>query len=386
VKTRPARIPDVAEPVLSLLLDGRALGGAGGFRGLGTYVRELVAGLARVDSLDVTVTAGPGSALPANVSRLDLPQRGPDRWATAEHHARLALALTRNRASVFHSPAQDPPGRVGRPWVQTVADLLPLLSEEPTYLAERRRWRRWAGRVRSADAVVTFSQHGADQVCSLLDVEPTRIHVIPLAAGTRFRPRSDGPDPILPADRPRPYPYVLNVAEYAPHKGYRQLAQLAGALESAGLPHRVVIAGRLAPQWNSAREQDLSVAGPGARARIELADWVPDLSGLYQGADALVSTSRHEGFGLPLVEAMACGCAVVAFANSAVSEVVGNGGVLVADGDAAAMAEAVIALIGDDSATRSARQSARCRSSAFSWEATVAAHVELYRSVRAATG
>ena len=370
---------------LSLLIDGRSLGGAGARRGLGTYLRELVAGLAATDDVDMAVLAPSHVALPNGVEHVALDQRGPDRWAGAEHQLRLAAALRRRQRGagpdglVFQAAAQDPPRRVAGPWVQTVADLIPLARRESAYDAERRRWQRWAPRIRSADAVVTFSRFSAGELAEHMGVDPAKVTVVPLAPSSRFRPAECGAGGF---GQTGTSPYVLSVGEYAPHKGYAELAGLAEALRSAGLPHRVVVTGQLAPQWDRDRERELSRAGGAARERIDLAGFVPDLVSLYQGAAVVVSTSRAEGFGLPLVEAMACGAPVVAFANTAVPEVVGDGGVLVADGDVAAMAAAVSRVVTDDGAATQARQAALRRAAAFSWAATVSAHLEVYRSVR----
>src|SRR5207237_9291849 len=106
--------------------------------------------------------------------------------------------------------------------------------------------------------------------------------------------------------------------------------------------------------------------------------YVDDLAALYRQAAVLVVTSRHEGFGLPVVEAMASGTPVVAFTNSALPEVVGDAGLLVPDGDVDAFARAVCSLL-DDEATRSelARRGVT-RAQRFSWETTAAATVAAY--------
>jgi len=373
----------VPQDRLSLLIDGRALGGAGARRGLGTYTRELVAGLAAAGDADVAVLAPSSVSLPGGVGHVVLDQRGPNRWATTEHQLRLAAALRRRRSTgagdgfVFHAAGQDPPPRRAGPWVQTVADLIPLARPESAYRSERRRWRRWAGRIRAADAVITFSHYSAAQLVQHLGVAEARVQVIPLAPSRPYRPADGGAaDTGAPADA-----YVLSVGEYAPHKGYRELAGLAAALVAAGLPHRLVVAGQRAAQWDQDRERELASAGPRARERIDLVGWVPDLVERYQRAAVVVSTSRAEGFGLPLVEAMACRAPVVAFANTAIPEVVGDGGVLVPDGDVAAMADAVTGLLNDQRAAARAGQAALQRAAALSWDATTAAHLGVYRSV-----
>ena len=349
--------PGPAAPV-RVALDARALTDASAYRGIGTYVRNLVATLADRPDVEV-IPVGPGRGL------------APPRWATLEHHLRLPGRLARTPADVNHSPALDPPRRSTRPWVQTIPDLLPLASDDPAFSVERRRWRRWAPRVRAAGAVITFSRHGADQAVDLLGLDPARVHVIPLAAGPEFRPGAAAPAS----------PYVLYVGEYGPHKGFGEAASLAAALAAAHLPHELWIAGRVVDDNRAAVEAALAPAGPEARARIRLLGWVPDLVPVYRGAAALIVTSRHEGFGLPALEAMACGVPVVAFANSATSEVVATGGVLVPDGDVGALAAGVSGVLRSEARREELAGAGLTRAAMFSWRRTADDHVEVYRSV-----
>lgn len=339
-------------------LDARALTDASAYRGIGTYVRNLLVALA--DRPDVAVTPV-------------VPRRrvAPPRWATLEHHLRLPGELARTPADVNHSPALDPPRRSTRPWVQTIPDLLPLESGDPAFSVERRRWRRWAPRVRTARAVITFSRHGADQAVTRLGLEPSRVHVIPLAAGPEFRP----------GDAAGVSRYVLYVGEYGPHKGFGEAAAVAAALAAARLPHELWVAGRVVDGNRAAVEAALGSAGTEARGRVRVLGWVPDLVALYQGAAALIVTSRHEGFGLPALEAMACGVPVVAFANSATTEVVGSGGVLAPDGDVAALAAELFGVLRSDSRRTEVAGAGLARAAEFSWRRTADAHAEVYRSV-----
>jgi glycosyltransferase involved in cell wall biosynthesis len=363
---------------LTVAVDGRALGDASAQRGLGTYLRMLLEGLGRHPEVEARVLVSDAAVVPEGVVRRPSPRRAPARWSTLEHHLRLPGELARLGCDLVHSPALDPPAFVRGPWVQTVADLLPLEWADPSLAAERRRWRRWAGRIRRAGAVITFSGHGAGQVQRHLGVDPDRIHVVPLAAGPQFRP-----GPGLGEDAA---PYVLYVGEYGPHKGFAEAAGVAAALAERGLPHRLKMAGTLAPWHRPAVEAALTRGGAHWRGGIDLCGWVPDLASLYRGAGALIATSRHEGFCLPAVEAMACGTPVVAFANSALPEVVGRGGTLVPDGDVATMAQAVAALLEEPERRQEMAAAALHRAAAFSWDRTVAQHVEIYRAAAGATG
>jgi glycosyltransferase involved in cell wall biosynthesis len=149
------------------------------------------------------------------------------------------------------------------------------------------------------------------------------------------------------------------------------------ALADAGLPHRLVIAG---PQDEWLRAQVQRVLGAARRPDlVDVAGFVDDLPSLYRGATALLVTSRHEGFGLPALEAMACGTPVVAFANSAIPEVVGDGGILVDDGDVAELVRATRALIDDRALSRAQAAKGVQRASTFSWRRSAEAHAAVYR-------
>jgi glycosyltransferase involved in cell wall biosynthesis len=113
--------------------------------------------------------------------------------------------------------------------------------------------------------------------------------------------------------------------------------------------------------------------------RVEALGYVEDLPALYQGASALLVTSRAEGFGLPAAEAMACGTPVVAFANTSLVEIVGEGGILVPDGDVASMVKAVDPLLRNERAWDDACARARERGRRFDWDRTVTEHAEVFR-------
>ena len=112
---------------------------------------------------------------------------------------------------------------------------------------------------------------------------------------------------------------------------------------------------------------------------VDVVGFVDDLPGYYRGATAVLVTSRHEGCGLPALEAMASGTPVVAFANSAVPEVVGDGGTLVADGDVAGVVRAVAAIIDDQEVRRAHVERGLKRASTFSWRRSAEGHAEVYR-------
>jgi glycosyltransferase involved in cell wall biosynthesis len=354
--------------VTELLVDATALGDDSAYRGIGTYVRQLVAGLAEQPEFTVTALCLPGTPLPDGVRPWTLRRVAPGRWRRAEHELRLPFDLSRRPATVFHSPALDPPARYRGPWVQTLHDVIPLVFDDPELAVERRRWRRHAERYRRASAVIAVSRHTADLAVSILGLDPRRIEVIRHGVDPRFKP----------GDRSAACeaPSMLMVGEYSRRKGYREGFAVAGALAELGYPHRLRVVGRIAP-WVRPAVESLVANAPVAE-RIELLGFVEDVVGEYQRAELLLMTSRYEGFGFPVLEAMACGTPVVAFANSSITEVVGDAGILVDDGDVPAMATAVRSVCDDRALWDELSRRGIERAAEFSWERSARAHADVY--------
>ena len=365
-------MPDGAD-ALELLVDGSALGDDSAYRGIGTYMRELLAAVAVSEGVSVTALIRDGTRLPAGVRPAPLRRVAPGRWRPREHELRLPGDLRRHPADVFHSPALDPPRHCPMPWIQTLHDVIPLVFDSPDLKVERRRWLRHAPRYRRAAATVAVSRHTAEVGIAKLGLDPRRVEVIHHGVGTAFGP---------PASRPqRDDPYLLMVSEYSRRKGYPEAFAAIGALADRGYPHRLRVTGRIAP-WLRGTVDDVVAAAPRSE-RIELLGFVDDLVAAYQGADALLVPSRYEGFGLPVLEAMACGTPVIAFDNSSLTEIVGDAGLLVPDGDALALAAAARRIL-DNAALRdelSERGIERARQ--FSWADSAAAHLALYGTIAA---
>ncbi|MBV8161926.1 MAG: glycosyltransferase family 4 protein [Acidimicrobiia bacterium] len=371
-----------------VVVDARRLGEGSAYRGIGTYVRNLLAALVDVEGVDVAALATPATPLPPGVRRVPVRRMASGRLLTLEHSLRLPADLGRSGAAVAHSPALDPPRRSPVPWVQTVHDLIPFAVDDPELAIERRRWRRFGPRLLQAAAVVTPSRHSADDAVAALGLDAERVHVIPHGVEPQYRPEPGEPgepgasgEPA--AARPRRgagAPYVLFVGAWGPHKGYAEAFEAVATLADAGAPHRLVVAGRQ-DEWMLGRVQWVL-----DRARrpdlVDVAGYVEDLAALYRGADALLVTSRHEGFGLPALEAMACGTPVVGFANTAIPEVVADAGRLVPDGDVGALVAALRPVLDDETVRRTLAARGLARAARFSWRRSAEAHAEVYASAQ----
>ena len=367
---------DLSVAAPSVLIDASSLSSVAASSGIGTYVRNLINALVAAPDprLAVRALATPDAPLDAAAVRASIHRRirSRPRAEVIEHAVLLPLDLVRHRRAgeVFHSPGFHAPWGVRRPWVQTLHDVIPLVVDEPDLAALRQRWRRFGPRYRRADAVIAISQHAAGEGIRLLGLEPGRVHVAPHGVGTSFTP--DGGPPADP-------PYLLMVSAYSRRKGFAEAFAVVDALAGAGYPHTLKVAGPVHPSV----ADDLARVRAQAQSpeRIEVLGFVPDLAELYRRATAVLVPSRYEGFGLPAVEAMACGAPVVAFSNSAITEVVEGGGVLVPDGDVAAMVGAVRTLLDSPAAAEEWRERGLARAAGMTWARSAALHAEVYRQV-----
>jgi glycosyltransferase involved in cell wall biosynthesis len=365
-------------PTTPVLIDATALTSVAAGSGIGTYTRQLVAGLAGRDDTSVAALVTARAATPPRVTRKEVRRRlRRPRAEVIEHAARLPMEVRRARqdGEVFHNPGFHAPWGIGRPWVQTLHDLIPVVLDEPDLAALKQRWRRFGPRYRRASAVIAISRHTADEGIRLLGLDPRRVHVVPHGVSSSFTPAAVTPA----ADWLSAPPYLLAVSEYSRRKGFAEAFAVCDALADAGFPHRLKVAGRVHP-WGRA-ELDALRGAARYPERIELLGFVPDLVALYQGAAIYLSTTRYEGFGLTALEAMASGAPVVAFSNSAVTEVVEGGGLLVADGDVPAMVQAARRVLGAPDLAQELRDQGLRHAGAFTWARSAALHAEVYRLV-----
>lgn len=362
----------------NVLIDGRGLWDASSYRGIGVYLRSLLPHLSANPAFSVRVLATDDVVLPEGIHRGRVSRMMPGRFATREHELRLPFELRRFEHDVFHSPGLNPLTRSKRPWLQTLHDVIPLAFEHPDFAWERKHWiKRVAPAVARADVVIAVSQHVADEAARLLGIDPARIFVAPHGVDPRFTAPENRsfPDP----------PYVLYSGEFDPRKGYAEVFEVAARLADAGLPHRLKVAGRLVP-WTEPRVQAL-VRSSRRPDRVDLLGHVKHeiMPELYSAASALLVTSRYEGFGLPALEAMAVGTPVVAFSNSSITEVVGDGGILVADGDVEAFGKEAISVISNEQRWKAISERGIARARSFTWTRSADIHTEAYVAALRAT-
>jgi len=222
-------------------------------------------------------------------------------------------------------------------------------------------------------------------IMHLLRVSPQRVRVIPLAADERYRPTPTPEDATARARYALPEHYVLYLGGFDARKnGSTLLAAWALAAPALGPQFTLIIGGRLPSpdgrlftDWprqaaESGLSQSVRFIGPVAEA---------DKPALYRGAAAFVYPSRYEGFGLPPLEAMACGTPVIAGNGGALPEVIGDAGYALPPDDVRALAAAIIACCQDKHLATQLRARGPAQAQKFSWEYTARATAAAYSTV-----
>jgi glycosyltransferase involved in cell wall biosynthesis len=297
-------------------------------------------------------------------------------WAAL---GRPALPPELASLDLLHAPspsAVPPPGPRQR-LVVTAHDLAFVTHPE----AFPRRWRLQfrAGlrrAVRSATALIAVSESTARDLERVGGAAPDRVHVVPLAAALP----SSTLDVDAVAARYRIHrPYVLYAGTLDPRKNLPRLVRAYRRVAAAGAPHALVLVGPLG--WRpAALLRELEPPAPG---RVILTGRVPaaDLDALYRGADAFVYPSLYEGFGLPVLDALARGVATVTSSTSSLPEVTGEAALHVDPLSEADIADSLSRVLEDRALAERLSREGRTRAAAFSWEATARKTLDVYRSI-----
>ena len=348
---------------------------------------HLLRALASLDSGEEYVTVGGSSSIKA-----------PPRWGVrglvgglGENLAKLwfeQISFPKVGLSmgldVLHVPYFAPPLWKPRPVVITVHDLIPMTH--PGYRGSalvRAYTRLVAAASRTATLILTDSEASRRDVLRLLRVPTERVRTVYLAADPAFFP--PGPEAVQ-AVRDKyglARPYVLYLGGFDRRKNVVGLIR-AFSLLPRGIRdrHHLVIAGRLPPRGSDFFPDPRSAAREaGMAGGVIFLDWVPEEEkpALYGGAACFAFPSFYEGFGLPPLEAMACGAPVVASKAGSLPEIVGDGGLLVDPWDEDALAGAMARLLEDVDEREALSWKALERARRFTWERTALETLAAYR-------
>ncbi|MGQ9779208.1 MAG: glycosyltransferase family 4 protein [Bacillota bacterium] len=331
---------------LRVAVDARPMRKAHG-TGIGTYTGQLVRALAREESLRLQLVWDPAEPRPF-LRRATFLELG---WDETLEQTLLPRWLAENGAQVYHLP-QNGLGRPRNspvPLVITLHDVIPFRLPEmvrPSYL--KKFLVEVPEAVAAARRVITVSEAARADICAVLDLPPEKVAVLPVRPGVIFRPR----DPyrarrILVRRYGLDGRFILYGGGYNPRKNVASLLwAFARILRFLPVRQRLILLGAKGPATErlaalaAALEIEREVVFPGFIPRRHLPLF-------YTAADLFCYPSLYEGFGLPPLEAMACGTPVVASAIPSHREVLGEAAVLVPPEDVAALARAMLDLLTD---------------------------------------
>jgi len=273
--------------------------------------------------------------------------------------------------------------RVEVPTVLTVADVFPLSQPRFFDSATVGHYRLITPRAaRRATTVITHSSASQEEAIRHLGIPRARIAVVPHGVGEQFRPVSTDPGWLAHRFGVQG-PYVLCVATLEPRKNLVRAIAAMDRLASHFPSHTLVLTGGRG--WLSA---ELDVALSRTRSRVVVTGYVSDeeLVRLYAAAECFLFASLFEGFGFPVLEAMACGAPVVTSDRSSLPEVAGDAAVLVDPYSTEAIAEGIARVLGSSELRTELRDRGLERSARFTWRAAAEATVRVYQEALAAHG
>ncbi len=350
------------------------------FPGIGRYTYNLIAALARVAPGEKFLVlhnpalrntrydiAALGRNANVELQRINVPAFSiREQWALA----RAMRAGSSPAPTGFHSPYFIKPYWLPLPSIVTIFDLIPIHYPDAIANAALRLVFRLVVSLsaRTATRVIAPSVAVREDLIAYLRMPREKIGVVPLGIDARFAQQSDMEVARMREKYSLPHSYVLSVGINKPHKNLGTLIQ---AWERVQTEASLVIAGA----WDARYEP----RGLGA-GRIR---WIhnvedADLPALYSGATVFVMPSLYEGFGLPLLEAMACGAPVIASNTSSLPEVVGDAALMFDPRDANMLAALLARVLSDRSLRDELRAKSLARAKEFSWERTARETLAVY--------
>jgi glycosyltransferase involved in cell wall biosynthesis len=299
--------------------------------------------------------------------------------------AALPGILRRLRPDICHFPNYLAPLACGRPYVVTIHDMTLFITPRYHRLKKLVLDRTLVPHVaRRAAAIITVSKSARDDIVRYLKVPRDRVHVVMNAVGPAFVPVTD--QARLEAVRARyglDVPYILYVGTIEPRKNIVRLIRAFAQLKKKDIPHKLVLVGQ--PGWKC-EPIYAEVEKRGLRQDVIFTGYVPfdDLPVLYSGAESMAFPSLYEGFGLPVLEAMACGTPVVTSSSSSLAEVADGAALLVDPYSVAEIAGSLQRIHSDPALAAELSEKGRARAAQFTWETAARDTLCIYEDIVAA--
>lgn len=347
--------------------------------GIGRYTEELAAALPGCGVRPLLLQAD-DMALPETAVKLRGSRLLPGLLTVGQ--VEIARLARQRRLALVHDPTGamplflTPTRRVG-----TIHDVIPYIFPETSTRLDWLIYRCWLPlAVRRLDAIITDSEQSKRDIVRYLPVAEEKVTVIPCAANRHYRPLTSREIQAALSKYDIHFPYILYVGSIAARKNLPRVLAAYAQVRRRSDKWRMVIVG--ARKWKSSPVYE-TVQRLGLADVVHFTGFVEevDLPALYNGADLFVFPSLYEGFGLPVLEAMACGTPVVTANRSSLPEVAGDAALLVDPEDVEAIAAAMQRLLSDPALAADLRQRGLERAAQFTWERTARETVAVYEQV-----
>ena len=356
--------------------------------GVGNYIIQFVKALAKMDiDYELIVFAQKSKRdlfdIPndENLHWVIVPDKSP-MYRLIWEQTTFPKLVHRAEVDLLHSLHYTQPIRLGCPSIVTIHDMTFFLFPD-LHTRSKRLFFPFAIRssVRRADALIAISESTRQDSIRLLGVSPQKIFTTQLGITDEFRVVKD--NELLAKVREKydlPEEFVLYVGLVEPRKNIPFLIRAYKSLADEGIKHNLVIVGRIGWMYQEVFKQ---IEELGLEGRVQFTGYLPqdDLPMVYNLASLFVYPTKYEGFGLPALEAMACGTPVVTTAISSLPEIVGDAGLLIPPGDEQALASAMAEVLHDSTLFNQLRTRGLQRSEHFTWERTAQQTLKVYQQV-----
>ncbi|MEW6336827.1 MAG: glycosyltransferase family 1 protein [Acidobacteriota bacterium] len=339
-------------------------------RGFGRVTRSLADALLELLPGEIVLFVPHGVRTPERWYRLAaaiVHLRRPRRGAFVVDGPAWVWTSRRRRVDALHLPTWGVPPGIGVPVVATFYDAIPFRFPSPPRRWARARARMAIRSMRRAAAVHAISSFARDELLATVSIPASRVVAVPLAVGAPFTPKAGA--------APR---HLLFVGGADPHKNLPLLLSMMADPRAGALPP-LVVAGPAAS--DGPLRAAIESAGLSDRVVVHPPESDEGLAELYRHALALLMPSLSEGFGLPALEAMACGCPVLAAGTGSLPEVCGDAARLLEPTDADAWLDSIAALAASSSARAEMVEAGLARAARFTWERTARGVAAIYRGL-----
>jgi glycosyltransferase involved in cell wall biosynthesis len=339
--------------------------------GFGFYVQNLVDNLAKVGPKNEYLLISPKT-------NKDLST--PQRWIWDQ--IQFPRQAKRAKVDLLHQPCFSAPIFYRGKVVVTCNDLISIFFPENLPLASRLFYSKWEPySYRRADHIIAISEHTKKDILALLKIPEEKITVIPLAASKEFRPIKS-PKKLRSVQKKYKTgsDYILHVSTIEPRKNLPFLVRAYALAVREGIDTKLVITGKKGWYYDNLFKlvDELNL-----QDKVIFTGYVADVDmpALYSGAKAFVFPSQYEGFGLPPLEAMACGTPVISSNTSSMPEVIGNAGILISPKDERVWARNIINVLKDKGLAKNMSGWGLRQAKKFSWAEAAEKTIEVYEKV-----